>query len=384
MAFAQLIKNATAFIDIRKQLVTTVPGLLMALAVVVLTATAPSWVARPFTCAAMTPLAREAAEHAETLRAWDTTRSVPNLTNEDLIRLRAEEAAYRRQLQRAAVAAQACDPKTCSQALAELKTAADAVKTFTAQAGNYRPRPAAAPTETDPAAQGDRAQNALFEAHRKLAWLEADPTCSAPPVGWDSIAADVLMFGLIGFLLGLMLDPINKALFLQALPEAAGATGTGMGVRMRKFFAAPFVSRAPAGQQPSPLSEHRVQFYIGRGVITEAEYQALIDKYYRFAELTIGLVLPLLITAVALMRHLWLRGRPVGAVAAGGLILLAIALARLGVRRHKEFRQATDDLIAGRLKKLQDEQKARAKSVSLVALQQLVARAEKSMGRLGT
>lgn len=377
MPFAQLVQNASAFIDIRKQVVTTVPGLLLAVALVFQTGTAPSWVARPFVCASYTPLKREAAALTETLRVYDSARAVPGRTNEDLIRLRAEEVTYRRQLQRAVIAVQGCDGKSCTQSLADLKAASDAVKSFVESAGDYR-------TEADTATRGAgidarKTQNDLFEAHRTLAWLESDPTCSAAPTGWDSIAADVLMFGLLGFLLGLMLDPVNKAIFLQAIPEAAGSTGV-----FGKFIASRLVPHSPSeSNTATALSKRRVQFYIGRGVITEAEYQALIDKYYRFAELTIGLVIPMLLTAFVLFRYEWLRGRPAPAFASLALVFMALALPRIGIRRHGEFRKATSDLVEGRLEKLQADEEARARTVNLLQLQQLVARAGDLMERFG-
>jgi len=379
VGLSQLLQNATAFLDVRKQLVTTVPGLVLAAALSLLTGTAPAWVARPFVCASTASLMRESVARAEALRIWDTTRTISGLTNEDLIQRRAAEATYRRQLQRAAIAVQNCKPETCSQALTALQNATDAVKKFVAGSGNYR---AIQPDADAAALQARSDQDALFEAHRKLAWLEADPTCAAPLADWPTIAADVLMFGVLGLMLGLMLDPVNKALFLQVLPEAAGSSSTGRRYRVRKYFARTFVSRASRTYPRSDvLSRHRVQFYIGRGVITEAEYQALIDKYYRFAELTIGLVIPLLITTAGLFQYEWLRDRPGRAVASLMLIPLAIALARVGVRRHSEFKDATRDLILGRLERLELEEKARATTVNLLQLQQLVSRAKELMER---
>jgi hypothetical protein len=385
--FTQLIQNAMAFIDVRKQLVTTVPGLFLAVALVVLTGTAPAWVARPFACAGVTPLKRQAAADAETLRVWDSKRSAADRTNEDLIRLRAEEATLRRQLQRAVVTVQNCDAKTCPQALSELSAASEAVKKFVLDSKSYRvTTPITSSAADNSAAEADRAQLDLFEAHRKLAWLEVDPTCSATPAGWDVIAADVLMFGLLGFLLGLMRDPLNKALFLQMLPDAADAEPSRDAKlhRVRRALAAAFVPSRQIRREDDPLTERRAQFYIGRGLITEAEYHALVDNYYRFAELTIGLVIPMLVTAVALFQYQWVRGRQWWALSAVAVVVFATALARIGVRRHAEFREATTDFIAGRLEKLKDEERKRSKTVNLLQLTRLVARAEALRERSST
>ena len=149
---------------------------------------------------------RQAVADAEILRVWDSKRSfTSDRTNEDFMRLRAEEATLRRQLQRTVATVQNCDTKTCPQALTELSTASQAVKKFAEQWKGYRDSPpVSSPPDRDSAGAADRAEKAqldLFEVHRKLAWLEVDPTCGAPPAGWDLIAADVLMFGLLGFLL---------------------------------------------------------------------------------------------------------------------------------------------------------------------------------------
>jgi hypothetical protein len=174
-----------------------------------------------------------------------------------------------------------------------------------------------------------------------------------------------LMFGLLGFAIGTVLDPVNKALFLQVLPalgkkvtnSKVGAFLTGYGILVQskeilteKYSDHAFGKRLIA-QDPLKLSP---QYYIGRGLISASEYDDLISKYYRFTEISIGMIIPsavLILSACYLMTAVNYRSLPHSLLWTVGIISAAavgLVLHRVGLRRYGEFRSQVFDLIAGR------------------------------------
>jgi len=339
MGFTQLLADFGNFIDIRKRVATTVPGLVLAAALVGLSGAAPIWVTKPFVCGNKVSLERRVLTIGD--------GPMPNVPQQ---KQAATELARWRGFFVARQQARWCGT-TC--AAVDLGPAGKSLED-TLHAGR------------NTLGQADQAAVAA------LAALDADHVCGEASPAWDTLVSQLMLFGLLGFVLGVMLDPINKGLFLQVLPDLAGRSSA-----MARIPAALFVStrRAPRDGHSLVQTDRRPQFYIGKGVITDAEYQDLIDRYYRYSELTVGLVIPLLAASLvawsyyASTQRLTL-GIGVLAVSAVG----AIALARLGVRRHMEFTDAVEDLIDGRLQQLAEQQ--RQAPIDLIVLQQLVLRAE--------
>jgi len=336
MGLAQLLTDFGNFIDIRKRVTTTVPGLVLAAALVGLSGAAPIWVMKPFVCGNKLSLERRVLTIGD--------GPLPNVSQQ---KEAATELARWRGFHVARQQARWCG-NTC--AAVDLGPAGKSLEE-TLQAGR--------------STLGVDDQAAVAA----LAALDAHHVCgeAAPP--WDSLVSQLLLFGVLGFALGVMLDPINKGLFLQVLPDLAGRW---------RIPAAVFVSKrarlSRRWQSAAPI-DRRPQFYIGKGLITDAEYQDLIDRHYRYSELTVGLIIPLLASSLGLWSYYaatqraWL-GTAVLIVSAAG----AIALARLGLRRHAEFTDAVDDLIEGRLAQLAEQRQE--SPIDLLVLRQLVQRAE--------
>jgi hypothetical protein len=165
----------------------------------------------------------------------------------------------------------------------------------------------------------------------------------------------VLLFGLLGFAIGTVLDPVNKALFLQLIPEL-GQSSQGV----RSFLTGYTVLNKAKQQvvdkyQNSPTGERigsnnplrlSAQFYIGRGLISAAEYDGLVADYYRFTEISIGMIIPTLVVGAAIC---YLNTSCViRALVASAAVILAFVLQRVGLRRYGEFRANVFDLISGR------------------------------------
>src|SRR5437867_1698708 len=78
---------------------------------------------------------------------------------------------------------------------------------------------------TDP----ETSEKLIEELHRKIAerkpiWSDLS-SATSNLLTWS--VQDILLFGLLGFAIGTVLDPVNKALFLQAIPELGADTKAG-------------------------------------------------------------------------------------------------------------------------------------------------------------
>ena len=374
--FAQLLQNLGSYLDFSKRLATTVPGLVMALALAMLTATAPDWVRKPFTCEAVRDAKadwRDAARQLETSGPDDLLSRV----------LRAKESALRRAYYKAVNGAEAATEQADAATVALQR-----LQAFYAGEGK-------ALVDKRPTLTGDAktADAKLDEDDRKLAESEYNDLCKESPTTWNTIAGDLLMFGLLGFTLGVVLDPVNKAIFLQALPEmvapkadldrVAQPDAKSQGRSKGAFLARIFVPLEHAQKRhPKLLREHSPQFYIGRGVITAGEYQDLIDNYYRFCEVTTGLVIPVALVGLALVIHYWSKHAwPQAVLSAVLSVSGSVLLARIGVRRYAEFRIAASEMIEGRIDQMREaRQKAGDSRIDIVQLQTLVHQADQIMG----
>jgi hypothetical protein len=208
----------------------------------------------------------------------------------------------------------------------------------------------------------------------------------------------VLLFGLVGFGIGTVLDPVNKAVFLQFIPElgerakdrgmVAYLTGYHLLSKAKQKLETKYTGHAMAqrliGQGPLQLS---ARYYIGRGLITAAEYDDLTSQYYRFTEITIGMIVPSVILGAAVCFLLCESNDtrfPNAGIWALGLILvatIAVVLQWVGLRRYGEFRSQVFDLIAGR-ERAQEDQKGQVSRDEVVILARVLRRVEDVAGKL--
>jgi membrane protein implicated in regulation of membrane protease activity len=125
----------------------------------------------------------------------------------------------------------------------------------------------------------------------------------------QALGGNVLIFLLVSMLVGQLIDPIQRAIvsqdpirgltfpFLNDLYREDQPTGS---IRFgdqryaitRKEDVKPLLEREPNLLEPS--------YAIGRGLLTQAEYSSLQDKYYTQSQITTGLMLPSALLALVI------------------------------------------------------------------------------------
>ena len=170
-----------------------------------------------------------------------------------------------------------------------------------------------------------------------------------PPISFGGLFETVLMVGLLGWAIGIVLNPVNKGL----LELSACSLG-----RAHK-------------RRPNPAL-----YYIGKNVITQEDYDALLRRYHRFAQISVSLVLPLLALAWVLSR--WPKSSSPYGLAF--LVVFAALLWYIGARRYRVFHQRVRTFIAGRLRFVREQRRREKKkdsTIDLTPLAHLVAEAKK-------
>ena len=115
---------------------------------------------------------------------------------------------------------------------------------------------------------------------------------------------------LLGWLIGIVLNPVNK------------------------WLLGPLLRLRPT-PDPDPL------YLIGKNVITQEDYDFLVRRYHRFAQIAASLILPVLALGFVLCKWYW----PWNLVA----VIVAAALSLLARRRNDEFHKRVARFINGRL-----------------------------------
>jgi hypothetical protein len=121
------------------------------------------------------------------------------------------------------------------------------------------------------------------------------------------------------------------------------------------------------------LSIRSAHYYIGRGLITPAEYDGVEADYYRFSEISIGMIVPTLVLAAG-FAHVF--STPLGAFRYA-LYPVSVAIAYflylVGVKRYGEFNRHLTDLIAGKEQAIRDQEERLAKTSVVLELAEVVA-----------
>ena len=134
------------------------------------------------------------------------------------------------------------------------------------------------------------------------------------PVSFGGLFNSLLFIGVLGSLIGIVLNPVNK--FLLQL--------------------------WPAG--PSRSRDKDPIYLIGKNVITQEDYDSFVRRYHRYAQIAASLVLPLVLLGLVLFCR-W----PQTTLYAVLLFISAPLLLGLAIKRYGEFRSRVDDFIEGRL-----------------------------------
>ena len=207
----------------------------------------------------------------------------------------------------------------------------------------------------------------------------------------------ILFLGLLGFAIGTVLDPLSKALFMQMIPEfgerntaVQGITGHSILKRSQEAFVQRHANK-PIAQMVAKLRASRMtaQFFIGRGLISAAEYNDLVDKYYLYSQISIGMIIPMLTVAAALCYRVVSENSLIGGsefltilAFVLGAGIGAIFLQRVGLRGYGDFHSQVFDLIAGREQAREDQMQQVGKD-QVVNLARAVHRSEEISHKLG-
>jgi hypothetical protein len=192
---------------------------------------------------------------------------------------------------------------------------------------------------------------------------EAPPEKSTFQSVWQNMVNNLLTFLAASLVLGLALDPVQRVV-MSWIP-----------LRARRFRAlnARYSRSNPQGEirfgdrryergdrlQREDPDIYQPNYAIGRGLLTQSEYNALSDEYYRQSQLATGLIFPLLMLAVAGYTRIfccfafgfWTR---IGWICLGVVLwgIAAFLLWGVGVDRLHQFYSEVQSRIAGRAKKL--------------------------------
>lgn len=161
----------------------------------------------------------------------------------------------------------------------------------------------------------------------------------------------LIALSLVGYVLGTLLSPINRWVFL----DARGSD--------------------PAG---NALEGRPSSYFVGKGVVSQTELDGLVTAYYRFAEASANMILPILALALAVAID---RGTPWASMSTVSGVLLVLGfvvfLAITGRRRYRDYKTRVRSFIEGRLEKVKAAEEERRQGLEKAkTLEQVVKLAE--------
>ena len=127
------------------------------------------------------------------------------------------------------------------------------------------------------------------------------------PVAFGGLFNTFLLIGVLGSLIGIVLNPVNKFL-LQLWPAGR-----------------------PRSRDNDPI------YLIGKNVITQEDYDSFVRRYHRYAQIAASLVLPLVLLGLVLFCRWRSQTTPYAVL----LFISAPLLLVLAIKRYGEFRSAS-------------------------------------------
>ncbi len=174
-----------------------------------------------------------------------------------------------------------------------------------------------------------------------------DERLALAPIAFGRLFSTLLSIYVLGWLIGIVLNPVNKLLLT------------------------PFRRTAPEPYK-DPL------YLIGKNVITQEDYDYLVRNYHRFAQVAASLVLPVLALGFVLYR--WSESSHGYCWSPVIAILIALALLCLARHRYGEFRDRVTEFVNGRLCFMEMQRKeaeSREQKNNLVALAKAITEASR-------
>jgi hypothetical protein len=373
MNFSQLIKTLVDYLDLGKRIATTIPGMVLAIGFILLFAQAPDF------------LQQGKLENSQAL-----TKSAIDEKRKSLVSAQVEDAAVQSSLQ---------EIKDVSDAYgASLKRDLDSYRTNTqeTQLAKVRGDQAYLRNQLRPDYQGLQARHLQLvqnqdEIQKQIASLDKERADRESQITankefnalLNKAFTSLLLFGLFGFAIGTVLDPINKALFLQLVPELGDRLSPNTDRGLIKAITGHTLLKS-ARDRKKAHHGRTAQFYIGRGLLSQAEYDGLVSDYYRFSQISIGMILPVLILAFGIDHTIAAKA---GHFAKAGILAIGFVfgyvLYRVGIRRYGEFQQNVFDLIDGREAELNRRDKLLAKDSVVLQLSELAAQLKDALANCG-
>ena len=175
----------------------------------------------------------------------------------------------------------------------------------------------------------------------------SDRLCEELSIPFGGLFQSTIFVLLLGYLIGIVLNPVNKLIL-------TGRRGT------------------PRRPDQDPL------YLIGKNVITQEDYDALVRNYHRFAQIAASLVAPVFLLGFVLWR--WHEHSDVYLLSPVFTTTISVLLWRLATNRYGEFRERVERFIHGRLNFIrtqkQEAERTEQKN-ALVALAKAITEASK-------
>lgn len=365
MNFADLIKSLTDYLDLGKRVANTLPGLVMALGLAFFVGAPPDFLlpklANDQFNVASEKLAKARKQKAdlEVLKAsYDQEK-----TNLDSL---VQGATSDLNNLRSTLCAKGCVPKPPSVLEAENAITDLHMKQLAPLAGKL------VDVESNIAVE----QTEIAKLEQDLKTLQQRLSIRGEFTTSITAAFNViLLFGLLGFALGTVADPVNKALFLGVLPKSlwvpAPLKNLATSLKLHGRFIPEKIEAPTVPDQP-------IQYFIGRGYISQQEYDGLVSQYYRYAEITVGMILPVIVLAAGccyfyvsrhnLQKDPWVWAAFMMPTLLGSYVLLY----RTGLRRYYEFQRQVVSFVKGKEELYEESLKRQQSTVDLTTLSQLI------------
>lgn len=361
MNLSELIKTLVDYLDLGKRIATTIPGMVLAFGFVLLFAQPPDSMQKRTLQTLVQAQQNEVEISQKQLRdvreesreVTENINSVSQLQGALDTVLQAKVAAYKK--------------SPTAQNLDELRT----LSKKKADLGQNLPQFRRKQDELSDLGQNlakiissEQAQLDLYRS-RAASGNEFDQSLS-------KAFSSLLLFGLFGFAIGTVLDPVNKALFLQLVPQLGlPSKGTERFATLKKLSGHYLIE--PIKTNSVKLSQRTAHYYIGRGLITAADYDGVEADYYRFSEISIGMIVPTMVLAAGIAHVFSARLGLIKFIIYSGSVVIAYFLYLIGLKRYGEFNRHLTDLIAGKERAMKDQEERLAKPSVVVQLTDVVA-----------
>jgi len=194
---------------------------------------------------------------------------------------------------------------------------------------------------------------------------EAPPAKNTFQSVLQGVSNNLLVFLAASLVIGMILDPVQRMVMSWA-PGRATRFHALNRARSHATGEIRFGDRrygTPDHLRREDPDVYEPNYAVGRGLLTQSEYNALYDQYYRQSELATGLILPLLMLAATGCIRIdccyALGGWMIWLLALVGILIwfiLAWSLWRVGLDRLHKFYSEVQARIAGRAKKLESVQ----------------------------